>query len=274
MARAITWLSQRFYLTIGRLNIDPNMSEKKRISSIMKTLDLGFSDIYEDQNVRQLTLKGKLKTMEKAVELVTLEEAMNFSIFTSKGSDHPTAQIYSLDFPSALRASIYLLLGGYYRQAILCLRDRLEIRLTGIYFGFVDQDRAQYEDWKNGKKSPIGKKLITLLFGRAEFHKFDKKAGLQQRLKKLYAELSAFVHGAGLNRYDLQKKTDNVPRFNAESVDLWFEFAQRSFRELVICYFLAYGTTPFSLQKTEIKTLFHHLPPSYQEELKSGGVDP
>jgi len=249
------------------------MSKREKIGKIMYSLDLGFSDIFKDENVRQLTLEGKLDVMEQAVELMSLEESMNFSVFSSKGSEHPTAQIYAIDFPSDLRASIYLLLGGYYRQAILCLRNWLEIRLTGIYFGLINRDRTRYEDWKKGKKrAPIGQALIKSLFSRAEFAKLDKTVGLRKQLRNLYEELSAFTHAGGLTRYDLQSKTDNVPRFNPQSVDLWFNFALRVFRELVICYFQAYGRNAFSMKKDEIETLLRYLPEPYAQALQKGGV--
>jgi len=249
------------------------MSQSEKIEKILFSLDLGFSDFFKDENVRQLTLQEKLDIMQQAVELMTLEEIMNYSVFSSKGSNHPTAEIYAIDFPSDLRASVYLLLGGYYRQAILCLRNWLEIRLTGIYFGFVNQDRARYEDWKNSRKrAPIGKGLIKKLFSRAEFQKLDKKLGLRNQLRNVYTELSAFTHGGILARYDLQSKTDNVPRFNPQSVELWFKFALRVFRELVICYFGAYGQKAFSMKADEIEALRRYLPPSYLRELQNGGV--
>jgi hypothetical protein len=244
------------------------MSKRSEIERIINSLDLGFSDLFDGDNARQLTLEQKLDTMRQAVEFVTIEEAMNYSIFDSKGSRHPTAEIYAIDFPSDLRASIYLLLGGYYRQAILCLRNWFEIRLTGIYFGLVNQDRAYYENWKNGKRrAPIGKKLIKNLFARAEFHKIDEKFGLRKRLRSLYEELSAFTHGGILSRYDLQSKTNNVPRLNPQSVDLWFKFALRVFRELVFCYYLAYGKDGFKIDN-ELQSLRRYLPKLYLAEFK------
>jgi hypothetical protein len=249
------------------------MSTKKEIEKIFDSLDLGFSDCFNGENVRQLTLQKKLDIMQQSVELVTFEEAMNFSVFSSEGSDHPTAEIYAIDFPSDLRASIYLLLGGYYRQAILCLRSWLEIRLTGIYFGLVNQDRTYYEDWKNGRqRAPIGQGLIKKLFSRAEFQKLDKKLGFRDQLKNVYTELSAFTHGGILTRYNLQSETDNVPRFNSKSVELWFEFALRVFRELVICYFGAYGRKAFLINADELKTLRRYLSPSYLQELQNAGI--
>ncbi len=249
------------------------MSTTEKIKKIMDSLDLGFSDYFKDENVRQLTLEKKLDIMQQSVELVTIEEALNFSIFSSEGSNHPTAEIYAIDFPSDLRASIYLLLGGYYRQAILCLRNWLEIRLTGIYFGFVNQDRTFYEDWKNGRKrAPIGQNLIKKLFSRAEFQKLDSKLGFRNKLSTIYTQLSAFTHGGILTRYNLQGETDNVPRFNPQSVELWFEFALRVFREIVICYFGAYGCKAFSMTTDEIDALPRYLSPSYMQELQIEGI--
>jgi hypothetical protein len=249
------------------------MSKRDRIKKIESSLDLGFSDFYKDENVRQLTLGKKLDKIENAEKLKTLEEYMNYSVFDQRGTKHPTAQIYAIDFPSDLRASIYLLLGGYYRQAILCLRNWFEIRLTGIYFGFVNTDRRHYREWKKGKRpAPIGQDLIKKLFSRGEFHKIDKKVQLRDRLRSLYRELSAFTHGAILERYPLQSETDNVPRFNPQSVDLWYDFVLLVFGELVFCYFLAYGKDAFHMGKQELKILRQHLPDLYQKELQEGGI--
>lgn len=144
------------------------MTKKERIKEILNSLDLGFSDFYPGENVRELTIEEKFDSIEDAINIVKLEEAINFSILSSFGTNHPSAEIYAIDFPSDLRASAYLLLGGYYRQSILSLRNWIEIRLTGIYYGFTIQHAQQYEDWKNGKqKAPIGRILIDRLFSRA-----------------------------------------------------------------------------------------------------------
>jgi hypothetical protein len=249
------------------------MSERERIEKIISSLDLGFSASFKDENVRQLTLQEKLDTIEQAIELMQLEESMNFSVFSSKGSKHPTAEIYAIDFPSDLRASTYLLLGGYYRQAILTLRNWLEIRLTGVYFALVSREPSKYEDWKEGKKRvPIGKTLIGSLFSRAEFRKVNRLLRLREDIEKSYAELSTFTHGGALTRYNLQSQTDNVPRFNPQSVDLWFKFASEIFQELVICYFLAYGREAFVMGGDEIAALKRHLPSLYQQYLQEGEV--
>jgi hypothetical protein len=263
------------------------MSKRKRIEKIIDRLDLGWSDLYCSrtktagnkvlvltENVRGKTLEGKLDRMELATNVLDIDESMSYSIFDTKGSKHPSAQIYAVDFPSDLRASIYLLLGGYYRQSILCLRNWLEMRLTGVYFGFINPDRKYYREWMRGKRrAPIGQDLIKKLFSRAEFHKADKKLKLRERLRSVQGELSAFTHGAILEKYDLQSETDNVPRFNPQSVDLWCDFALRVLRELVFCYFLAYSKDAFiSWATEEQEALCNFLPHEYLEELKKAGI--
>jgi len=263
------------------------MSKRKRIRKIIERLDLGWSDFYYhetktagnkvvvlSENVRGMTLEERLDKMELATKVLDIDESMSFSILNKKGAKHPSAQIYAVDFPSDLRASMYLLLGGYYRQSILCLRNWLEMRLTGVYFGFINPDRRHYREWMRGKRrAPIGQDLIKKLFSRAEFHKVDKKLELRERLRKLQRELSAFTHGAILKKYNLQSETDNVPRFNPQSVDLWCNFAMRVLRELVFCYFLAYHQDAFiCLDVEEREAIRKFLPSEYVEEFEQAGI--
>src|SRR5882762_6536676 len=104
-------------------------AKRKLIEEIHGSIDLGFSDYYENENVRDKTLEAHTVELQRAVELLTLEEAINYSLFESFGESHPSAEIYILDFPSDLRAAFYLLLGGYYRPALLSLRNWFEMRL-------------------------------------------------------------------------------------------------------------------------------------------------
>ncbi len=243
-----------------------------RVTEVVWALDLGFSDLYDGENVRQLTLEGKLETIEAAVGMMVAETAVNFSLFTSQGAGHPSADLYAADFPSALRASIYVLLGGYYRQAIACLREWFEIRLSGLYYGVVETDTAKYSAWKNGAEGPIGRALIRKLFARAEFQKVEG-LGLRQRLCDVYRGLSTFAHGAGLDQHDLQAETDNVLRFNPRSVDLWFGWAEQAFAEVVFCHFVAYGASAFGqLRDKELATLRRHLRREYQSEMRAAGI--
>ena len=59
------------------------MNKRDRIEKIINTLDIGFSDFFEGENVRDNTLQEKLEIIEQAMEIMKLEEAMNFSIFAA-----------------------------------------------------------------------------------------------------------------------------------------------------------------------------------------------
>jgi hypothetical protein len=249
-------------------------SIKQRIQNIHVGLDLGFSDFYRGENVRDRTIRKHLKEIEETVAVLHAEEAINFSLFQTLGEDHPSANIYILDFPSDLRAAFYLLLGGYYRPALLSLRNWLEMRLLGVCFGRIELDRENYRKWKLGNlEAPFGRGLVHRLFARAEFRKVDAQFQVRKRLEGLYSDLSAFTHGAGLEKYALQKDTDNVPRYNRASVRLWLKMFDRTFAEVAFWLFLAYSNDAFrALSLDEIKTVLAHLPSAYRRTLEVGLV--
>jgi hypothetical protein len=83
--------------------------------------------------------------------------------------------------------------------------------------------------------------LIGQLLTKHEFKVADGKLNLRQRLSSLYSELSAFTHGAGLQKRSLQADTDNVPRYNRASVALWLKLFEQTFAEVAFCLSLAYG---------------------------------
>jgi hypothetical protein len=246
-------------------------AKHKLIEEIHGSIDLGFSDYYEDQNVRDKTLDAHTLELHRAIELLVFEGAINYSLFQSFGSKHPSAEIYILDFPSDLRASFYLLLGGYYRPAILSLRNWFEMRLLGIYFGCVETDRQKYQQWKVDKfQPPIGRRLIGQLFSKDRFNAADGKLNLRDKLSSLYSELSAFTHGAGLEKHDLQSDTDNVPRYNKASVALWLELFDRTFAEVTFCLYLAYGKAAFAYAGAkETEGVLKNLPASYSHIVRS-----
>jgi len=244
---------------------------KVLIEEIHGSIDLGFSDYYKNQNVRDATLDAHAADIHRAVQLLTLEEAVNYSLFQSFGDGHPSVEIYVLDFPSDLRAAFYLLLGGYYRPAILSLRNWFEMRLLGVYFGRIETNPQRYQEWKQGAfRPPIGRRLIARLFGRAEFRSADEKLDLRSQLTSLYSELSAFTHGAGLQKYALQSDTDNVPRYNRTSVVLWLGLFDRTFADIVFCLFLAYGEAVFTYAgRKETEAVLNHIPVRYSSVVRT-----
>ncbi len=254
------------------MRTEPGATTAHVSNDIFDSLDLGFSDGYatKGQNVRMDTIANHEEDLKSAIALMHTEEAINFSLWNAFGPDHPSPQIYALDFPSDLRASLYVLLGGYYRQAILCLRNWLEMRLLGIYFGRVDDSR--YADWKAGgigkDDGLFGTGLVKGVFARAEFHKADARNGLRGHLLDLYGQLSVFAHGQGLEKHGLQDDTDNVPRYNRRSVDLHLRLLKETFGEIVYCFWLAYaGDALRDLEPEQAHTIAGTLRAAYVVEM-------
>jgi hypothetical protein len=143
------------------------------------------------------------------------------------------------------------------------------MRVLGIYFGKIENDAAEFSRWKAGTSDKLfGRGLIRRLFANADFRKSDEILGLRLRLETLYSDLSAFTHGSGLEKYDLAKDTDNVPRYNQGSVKMWITLFHRAFAEVTFWFVLAYGINAISaVGPEEIKTLRAHLPDEYNREM-------
>ncbi len=113
--------------------------------------------------------------------------------------------------------------------------------------------------------------MIGQLFTKQQFKIANGKLNLRQRLSSLYSELSAFTHGAGLEKHDLQSDTDNVPRYNRASVALWLKLFDRTFAEVAFSLYLAYGKAAFAYAGAkETDGVLKNLPVLYSEIVRSG----
>ncbi len=113
--------------------------------------------------------------------------------------------------------------------------------------------------------------MIDQLFTKQEFKIADGTLNLRRRLASLYSELSAFTHGAGLEKHTLQGNTDNVPRYNRASVALWLKLFDRTFAEVAFCLYLAYGKAAFAYAGgKETEGVLKNLPVLYGDIVRSG----
>lgn len=212
-----------------------------KMEKLIFTFDLGFSDMYVDESVRFDTFRNKKKQLFEVRNLIEVDSILNHAVFAKLGAEHPSSQLW-LESETDLKASIYLVLGGYYRQAVATLRNWLEITLTGIYFNqYYKGPNSRYNQWKAGvRQSPKWPHLLDSLFRRAGFSAADTRTNLRQELTNLYSELSSFVHSRGIEIYDLQNGRDNVPRYIEHSFDLWFSLAKRTLRAISLVLIIEY----------------------------------
>lgn len=212
-----------------------------KINALVFSFDLGFSDIWPNESVRSTTFEKKYEELEKIRNIKSGDSIVNFILFAKLGEEHPSAQLW-LETDTDLSSSIYLLLGGYYRQALMCLRNWLELTLIGIYYNrYYKEKTSRYNQWKEGERqSPTWRDLLDSLFSRTEFQKADNLIGLRKKLEILYNELSEFVHNRGMSKHQLQEGRDNVPRYVENAFNIYYEMLQRTFDLLVLVLFTEY----------------------------------
>jgi len=241
------------------------------VDFIYNGLDLGFSDCSPGDNVRDNTIREHGPGLLRAVAVLHADEAVSYSIFSRYGDHHSAAEIYALDFPSDLRAALYVLLGGYYKQALTCLRSWFEMRLLRVYFGAVEQDQSRYADWKAGNREvPFGRSLIRRLFGEVEYRREDARVSLRRRLESLYSDLCQFTHGAGMGKHALQADTDNVPRYNRSSVELFLNILDRAFSDVLYVTWVAFGANAFAcVDKDNETAILDRLAVEYRSRLEA-----
>lgn len=197
--------------------------------------------MYIGESVRFDTFRNKGKQLLEVRNLVEVDSILNHAVFTKLGAEHPSSQLW-LGSETDLKASIYLVLGGYYRQAVATLRNWLEIALTGIYFNqYCRGPSSRFNQWKAGvRQSPKWPHLLDSLFRRAEFAAAHTRTNLRQELINLYSELSSFVHSRGIEIYALQNGRDNVPRYIEHSFDLWLSLAKRTLSAISLVLIIEY----------------------------------
>jgi hypothetical protein len=130
-----------------------------------------------------------------------------------------------LDVRDDFSASIFLLLHGYYRQSVSCLRSILESMVVGAYIQMVADD-AQFKRWRSGEEK--------ISFGKAtdDLAKIGRAAALEKHLhrtmgddllsryspsspggwsRRLYQELCRYAHSRpGFTNSDLWRSNGPI----------------------------------------------------------------
>lgn len=239
---------------------EQEMNEK--IDDLRLLFDLGPSDGYKN-SVRIQTFQNQQPTLLEIANLVRLDYILTESLFHQLPWGHPSGEL-STESETDFKASIYLVLGGYYRQAIVALRGWLEIILTGIYYNqHYDYPDSPYHQFKQGcERSPGWNRLLNCSFERDNFGVADREYHLKRILEDLYGALSAFVHRRGFAKHDLQSRRD-VPLYDRGSFNLWFSLAKRVFEATVEVLIVEYAEQlrqRFSTSREELLSFQKHLP--------------
>lgn len=199
------------------------------------------SGISDSLNVRKITMEKKADELFHIQNIRKGDWVVNFVLFAKLGSNHPSAQLW-LESQTDLSASIYSMLGGYYRQALICLRNWLELTAIGIYYSsYCNDQTSRYNQWIRGQRqSPSWKHLMEALLARSEFEAADKKVRLNEKLEKLYYDLSEYVHNKGMANHDLKNNEYNTIIYIEEAFDTYYRVVPKVFDAVMLLLFTAY----------------------------------
>src|SRR5579875_371657 len=131
-----------------------------------------------------------------------------------------------LDAHAEFMACAFLLLHGFYSQALRCLRSALELAVMGAFFELAG-DTERYARWVSGKNernvffkeacdwlmnAPVAaplEKRLHVVTGRTLFAQgHGEKAG---RMRRLFRDLSAYSHTVpGASNYDLWRSNGPI----------------------------------------------------------------
>ena len=146
-----------------------------------------------------------------------------------------------------LRNSIQLCKIGFYKSALMVLRNVLELGLMSVYWDLGNQNPITRQKWLNSdKQTPYTSNIISVLKGNKNVKVFDNKHNFVQEVKELL-ELSGYVHTKGM-KYSYYSLTNGaLNHFKEGSFLKWLNFFQKVVKTIVITHILKY---PVAFQYT------------------------
>lgn len=174
-----------------------------------------------------------------------------------------------------LECSIVLCKLGFYKHAIVSLRNVLELGLLSVYWDIENQSHIDIQNWfKSIESTPFRNQVFKRLAKNSNIKTFDNGHEIFKKTADLYAKLSNFSHtrGFGYSSRRLNKHHSNVNSFNEAALNKWLGLTKDVVEIVTIFHILKY---PVGLQNTPIWEKFGinipaggFLQPSQTERIK------
>lgn len=153
-----------------------------------------------------------------------------------------------------LESSVSFCRMGFYKQAIIALRNVLELGMLSVYWDIDDKSHVDIQSWLGADEpTPFKREIYGQLRRHPNIKMFDDKINLFKVIKNLYGVLCNYSHtkgrvfsGCGLNQ-------SNVNQFNEESLRTWADLFNQVVQVVVALHVLKY---PVGLQFTPIDEKF------------------
>ena len=151
-----------------------------------------------------------------------------------------------------LECSIVLCKLGFYKHAIVSLRNVLELGLLSVYWDIDNQSHIDIQNWfKSIESTPFRRQVFNRLAKNSNIKTFDDKHDIFKKTSELYTKLSNFSHTRvfGYSSRKLNKHHSNVNSFNEVALNKWLELTREVTEIVTIFHILKY---PVALQNTPI----------------------
>jgi hypothetical protein len=155
---------------------------------------------------------------------------------------------------SDLENSIQLCKLGFYKSAIVTLRNVLELGLLSVYWDINDNSHIDIQKWfRASEKTPFKKTVFVKLKTNQNIMIFDSKHNIFKNIDILFKQLSDFTHSRGHYHSNQELAKSNTNRFNEQAFLKWFELMTNVIQFVVSLHILKY---PVALQYTPIDQKF------------------
>ena len=159
-----------------------------------------------------------------------------------------------------LDSSIQLCKLGFYKHAIIALRNALELGILSVYWDRDGNSHMNIPKWlSSGEPTPFRDKVTKALKKNKRIEVFDKQHNIFREIKNLYGELSDFSHTKGMHFSSLELTESNANTFNGSSVRKWLEFLERVVKVIITLHILQY---PVGLQNIDLFRKYGLNPPA------------
>ncbi len=154
-----------------------------------------------------------------------------------------------------LESSIELCKLGFYKHALIALRNILELGLLSVYWDIDGKSHVDIQNWLYSfELTPFRKKTVfPKLKTNQNIKYFDDKHKIFDDIDNLFGALSNFVHTKGRSHSSMDLGNANFNRFNEKSLLNWLEFMIKVVKFIVIIHVLKY---PVALQYTPLDQKF------------------
>ena len=231
----------------------PNWVKKSKFENPLRTAksDQNTLDILESTNAylhENEEIVGKineiLRVHRTGLDLLpeTLENVGSGHVFPIGESEYE------------LESSIHLCKLGFYKHAIIALRNVLELGLLSVYWDIDGKSHINIPEWlSSNEQTPFRKEIIKVLKKNERIVEFDKEHNIFVQITDLYHELSDFSHTKGKSFSSTELSRANFNTFNPESIRKWLDFMGRVAAIVITIHILQY---PVGLQNVNLFSKF------------------